>query len=385
MNNISDHSKKLSRRAFLQAGLCGACALGMFALPGIVRSARADSPRKGFTNPRPSEWYKGLENGRIECTLCPVQCQMRPGERGKCRVRENRDGQAYTLAWGNPVLVQTDPVERKPFFHVLPGSRALSVSTAGCPLECRFCEVWDSALAAPEEVHAYDLSPEEVVAHAKSAGARAVSCAFGEPVAFYEYMRDIAKKAKEEGLMNLVHTSGYINREPLEEIAGMIDAVNVDLKGFDESFYREMTGGELSTVKETLRILGKNGVHIEITNLVIQGLNDDPGQVAAMCEWIRDELGAGVPVHFARFYPLYKLANLPPTPVSTLDTVRKTALEAGLEHVYVARVTGHEGENTFCPACGEKIIDRMGFIIEHIHMEDGRCIHCDTEISGKWV
>jgi len=385
MSSNSNHSKNLSRRAFLQAGLCGACALGLSSLPGVLRPARAESPRKGFTNPRPSEWYKGLENGRIECTLCPVQCRLRPGERGKCRVRENRDGQAYTLAWGNPVLVQTDPVERKPFFHVLPGSRALSVSTAGCPLECRFCEVWDMALAAPEEVHAYDLSPEEVVGHAKSAGARAVSCAFGEPVAFYEYMRDIAEKAREEGLLNLVHTSGYINREPLEEIAGLIDAVNVDLKGFDESFYREMTGGELSTVKETLRILGKNGVHIEITNLVIPGVNDDPDQVASMCRWIRDELGPGVPVHFARFYPLYKLANLPPTPVSTLDKVRGTALEAGLENVYVSRVTGHEGENTFCPACGEKVIDRMGFVVEAIHMEDGRCIHCDTKISGKWA
>ena len=377
----------MTRRDFLRAGLCGAVCLGLGAgiQHGLSRTAFAVSPQKGFVNPRPSEWFVPQSGAKIKCTLCPLECRMAAGERGACRVRENRGGQAYSLAWGNPVLVQADPVERKPFFHVLPGSMALSVSTAGCPLACRFCEVWDMALVSPEDVHAYDLPPEEVVALARSVGARSISYAFGEPVVFYEYMRDIAGLAREQGLLNLVHTSGYISMEPLEALAGLIDAANVDLKGFDAAFYRRMTGGDLAVVKRSLRILKARGVHIEITNLVIPGVNDDPAETRAMCEWIRNELGPGVPVHFARFYPLYKLANLPPTPVATLDAARETAMKAGLEHVYVARVTGHTGENTFCPQCGGKIIDRMGFMIEAVRMENGACAHCGAGISGIWA
>ena len=376
---------EMTRRDFMKRGLYGACAICMAGVFGVPRPAYAGAAKKGFVNPKPSQWFSPLSDSALRCTLCPVGCRIPPGKRGKCRVRENRGGQGYTLAYGNPVLVQMDPVERKPFFHVMPGTRALSISTAGCPLECQFCEVWDMALVGPEDVHAYDLPPEKVVAHAKSAGAQSISYAFGEPVVFYEYMYDTAVIAKREGLANLVHTSGYISPEPLRALIDHLDAVNIDVKGFDNDFYRNMVGGEIEPVKAALGMLKQAGIHIEITNLVIPGVNDDMEQVKQMCTWIRNELGAGVPVHFARFYPLYKLSNLPQTPVSTLDKVRDTAREAGLEHVYIARVTGHEGENTFCPHCNEKIIDRMGFVIEAMHLDNGKCTYCGGVVSGKWA
>ncbi len=384
----------LSRREVLRAGAFGICA---FCLAGIGGCALfrdtdeapavedlADVTRKGLIRTKLSPWFSELDNGMVRCELCPKLCELADGERGLCRVRENRGGEGYSLVYGNPVLVQEDPVERKPFFHVLPGSRALSVSTAGCNLACKFCEVWDMALVSPEEVHAYDMPPEKVVEHARAGRLRAVSFAFGEPVVFYEYMTSVAELAKEAGLLNLMHTAGYIRPEPLREIAEKLDAVNFDLKGFDTDFYREYVGGEIDVVLENLKKFHQAGVHIEITNIVIPTLNDDLEKIGEMCKWIISELGADVPLHFARFYPLYRLSALPRTPVSTLERARETALDTGLRYVYLAKVTGHEGENTFCPECGEMVIKRLGFVIEELKLENGACSNCGTALPGLW-
>jgi len=379
-----------SRREFLKAGASG---VGALCLSGIFGCSREPSvpetpsqvAQKGFVRPMRSKWFSLLDNAKVRCELCPKRCELVEGERADCRVRVNLDGVGYTLAYGNPALIQEDPVERKPFFHVIPGSRALSIATAGCNLKCKFCEAWDMTQVTPEEIHNYDMPPETVVAHAQAANVRSISYAFGEPVAFYEYMVAVATLAKEAGLLNLIHTAGYIQEEPLKELSGKLDAVNVDLKGFDPAFYREVVGGELGPVLDTLTLLRDAGVHIEITNIVIPTLNDDMGKISQMCKWIISELGTGVPVHFARFYPLYKLSDLPRTPVSTLDKARNTALDAGLKFVYVARVTGHEGENTFCPGCGETIIKRVGFVIDEIHLENGKCNYCGTDIPGRWA
>jgi len=377
-------SAPAGRREFLKAGAtaaCGAClARAGLRIPG----AQAVSPATGFVRPRPGQWFASAAGNKVHCSLCPWHCVLEPGERARCRVRVNRDGTGHTLAHGNPVLVQEDPVERLPFFHVLPGSRTLSISTAGCNLHCQFCEVWDMALVHPEEVHAYDMPPRAVIEHAQAAQLTSVSYAFGEPVVFYEYMLEIAELAREAGLLNLLQTAAYIEPGPLGRLATLIDAANVDLKGFDPAFYREVCGGELAPVLRSLVALREAGVQLEITHLLIPTLNDDPATIRRMCRWIREALGAGVPLHFARFYPLYKLANLPQTPVSTLDRAREIAMEAGLEYVYVAKVTGHEGENTFCPACGEAVIRRIGFIIDELHLDAGRCGHCGEAIPGRW-
>jgi len=382
---------KLSRRELLTAGLAGICTLGVVGNSGCIPAVarREDQAQEmgglGLVRPIPASWFSERDQSRVACDLCPHRCVLADGQRSRCRVRENRHGVGYTLAYGNPALVQEDPVERKPFFHVVPGSRALSVSTAGCNLACSFCEVWDMALVRPEDVLAYDMSPELVVAHAQVSGVRAISYAFGEPVVFYEYMADIAGLAREAGLLNLIHTAGYIEPEPLRRLSETLDAANVDLKGFDPAFYREYVGGELQPVLDSLRLLRDAGVHVEITNILIPTLNDDMDTIGEMCAWIAGELGAGVPLHFARFYPLYRLAALPRTPVSTLDRARKVALEAGLDYVYIAKVTGHDGENTFCPGCGEAIIKRLGFVIEEIQMEDGSCRYCGRDIPGRWI
>jgi pyruvate formate lyase activating enzyme len=378
---VGDGERRVSRRSLLTA----ACALGIGGLLGAGRQARAQAAELGLLGRRRSPWFEPLGNGAVRCTLCPHGCHLAPGQRGRCRVRENRGGEGYTLAYGNPSLVQLDPVERKPFFHVLPGTRALSVSTAGCPLACKFCEVWDMALVSPEEVYAYELEPAALVEHALTVGATSLSFAFGEPVASFEYLIDAARLARESGLRNLVHTSGYLTAEPVSLMASVVDAVNVDLKGFDAAFYRDLCGAELEPVLETLKRLAAAGVHLEITNLVIPTLNDDIGRMRDMCRWIVRELGPDVPLHFARFYPLYQLANLPPTPVSTLDEARNAAMEEGLRYVYVARVTGHVGENTFCPGCGAEVVSRMGFIVEAVALDGGRCRSCGAEIAGRWA
>ena len=384
----------MNRSAFLKLAACGAICLSMPG--GLVRPTPShgygqilDAPPpnalRGFVNPRPAAWFDRLENNAVRCSLCPHQCTLTPGQRSVCRVRENRDGQGYTLAYANPALIQEDPVERKPFFHVVPGSRALSVSTAGCNLSCKFCEVWDMALVGPEDVHAFDLPPKALLAQARTAGVRSISFAFGEPVVFYEYMRDIARLARAEGLLNLIHTAGYILPEPLRELSELVDAANVDLKGFTPQFYRDVVGGELQPILESLKTLKAAGVHLEVTNVLLPTLNDEMRLIREMCTWIAAELGPDTPLHFARFYPLYRLTALPRTPISTLDAARATAREAGLNFVYVAKATGHEGENTFCPDCGRVVIGRVGFVIDRFDLDQGRCGHCGREIPGLWT
>lgn len=240
------------------------------------------------------------------------------------------------------------------------------------------------ALTGPEDVFAYDMPPEKVVAHAVASNVRAISYAFGEPVVFYEYMADTAELAGKAGLLNLLHTSGYIQPEPLKELTGKIDAANVDLKSFDPAFYRDVVGGRLEPVLESLRLIKKSGVHLEVTNMIIPSLNDDPGLIGGMCEWIKSNLGADVPLHFARFYPLYKLSSLPRTPVSTLDRAREIAVGKGLKFVYIAKVPGHDAENTFCPGCRKIVVKRVGFIVDGVNIEDGACEHCGRKIAGRW-
>lgn len=366
---------------WLGGGIC-AFACGRRGLASA--SLRAQEARKGFVVPRPSPFFTALEGGWLRCDLCPHGCRLAPGERGRCRVRENRGGQGYTLAWGNPSVVLLEPVERMPFFHVVPGSRCFSVATAGCNLECAFCEVWDTALVFPEEVHAFDLPPAAVVERARQVGARSVAFTLGEPVAYFEYMEAVAAQAKEAGLLRLMHSAGFINPAPLDRLIPLLDAVNIDLKGFDAAFYRRVVGGELESVLRTLKRLRAGGLHVEITTLLIPTLNDDLGKVREMCSWVAAELGPDTPLHFSRFYPLYRLANLPPTPVSTLNRAREVARGAGLQYAYVAKVPGHEGENTTCPACRKVVVRRVGFMVEVVEVVEGRCRFCGQKIPGIW-
>jgi pyruvate formate lyase activating enzyme len=299
-------------------------------------------------------------------------------------VRENRNGEYFSLVYGNPAAVNLDPIEKKPFFHVLPSSTSLSLATAGCNLHCKFCQNWEISQARPEEIYSYEVPPDMVVRWAEEMGARSVAYTYTEPTVFYEYMFDTSRLVARAGLLNVMHSNGFINPDPLQELCSHLDAANIDLKGFSDAFYRELCGGLRSPVLKSLRILKRNRVHLEITNLLIPTRNDDMQNIRRMSRWIESELGADTPLHFTRFYPLYKLKSLPPTPVSTLEQARSTAMEEGLEFVYIGNVPGHEGANTFCPRCDRMLIRRAGFMVVENKVKDGACPHCGAPVPGIW-
>ena len=376
---------QMTKRDFLR--FCGTsfCMLSAASLFGLPEISRAQAARKGLIKTKLSPYFTSLEGGEIQCELCPHRCRVAKGKRGICRVRENRDGKYYSLVYGNPCAVHLDPIEKKPFSHVLPGTTSFSLATAGCNFQCKFCQNWEISQVSPEDVYSYEVPPELMVNRAKEIGARSVAYTYVEPTIFYEYMLDICQLTKKAGLLNVTHSNGFINQAPLKNLCKVLDAANIDLKGFTENFYRELCGGELTPVLETLKTLKQEKVHVEITNLVIPTKNDEISVVKEMCLWIKKELGADTPLHFSRFYPLYKLKTLPPTPVSTLDKARAVALSAGLEYVYVGNIPGHEGENTFCPKCKKMIIQRTGYMVGEINVKAGKCKYCGKPIAGIWA
>lgn len=329
-------------------------------------------------------YYEKLNNKVVQCHLCPRYCVIAPGKRGFCGVRENRDGTLYTLSYGKLVAIHIDPIEKKPLFHFLPGTTAYSIATAGCNLRCKFCQNWEISQKRPEEVRYVYIEPADLVKKAKASGAPTIAFTYTEPVIFYEYMLDVAKLAHAEGLKNVMHSDGYVNEEPLRQLAKYLDAANIDLKGFCEDYYVKMSDATLEPVLKSLKILKEEGVHLEITNLVLSGFNDDPENIRKMCQWIKDNLGADTPLHFSRFFPMYKLLALNPTPVETLNKARTIALEVGLKYVYIGNIAGYEAENTYCPKCSRMLIERRGYFILQNNIEDGKCKFCGEKIEGKW-
>jgi pyruvate formate lyase activating enzyme len=378
-------SHQVTKREFLRFCGAGVCTLSALSLFGLPESVRAQRPTKGLVKTKLSPYFTSLDGGEVQCELCPRRCRVSKGKRGFCRVRENRDGKYYSLVYGNPCAIHLDPIEKKPFFHVLPSTSSFSLATAGCNLQCKFCQNWEISQASPEDVYSHDVPPELIVSKAKEMGARSVAYTYVEPTIFYEYMSDIGALVKRAGLLNVYHSNGFINPEPLRNLCKLMDAANIDLKGFSDAFYREVCSGELTPVLETLKTLKQEKVHLEITHLMIPTKNDDMPVLKEMCLWIKRELGAETPIHFSRFYPLYKLKSLPPTPVSTLERARAVALSAGLEYVYIGNVPGHEGENTFCPKCKKMIIQRSGYMVGEVHVKNGKCTYCGKPISGIWA
>jgi pyruvate formate lyase activating enzyme len=382
IDEVERKSLSLSRRHFL--GTTALCALS-WAVRGTPAMAWAQKGKKGLIGPKLSPYFTSLRDGKIQCQLCPRECIVPAGGRGFCGVRENRGGIYYSLVYGNPCAVHVDPIEKKPFYHLLPASTSFSIATAGCNFRCKFCQNWEISQAVPDETYNLELPPEEVVQRAKKAGSRSIAYTYVEPTIFYEYMMDTARLAQKEGILNVYHSNGFINPGPLKDLCKVLAGANIDLKGFTEDFYGNMSMGRLAPVLRTLKILKSAGVHLEVTNLVIPTQNDNPETVRKMCAWIKDELGADTPVHFSRFYPLYKLRNLPPTPVTTLERNRKIALDAGLGYVYIGNVPGHEGERTFCPGCKKVVVWRRGYSIVEINLKQGKCKFCGRPVPGLWA
>jgi len=305
-------------------------------------------------------------------------------ERGFCGNRENRGGKYYVLAYANPCAAHIDPIEKKPFFHFLPGTQAFSISTAGCNLVCKFCQNWQISQFRPEQTENIYLPPDRVVEVAKDRKVTTIAYTYAEPVVFYEYMYDTSIDARREGVRSVMVSAGFINPDPLRKLVKVLDAVKIDLKAFTEKYYHDVCSGELKPVLQTLEVLHEEKIWFEIVYLVVPTLNDSVSEIRQMSQWIMKTLGPDVPLHFSRFYPMYMLKNLPPTPVSTLERLRKTAMDAGIHFVYIGNVPGNPGESTYCPHCGKRLIYRIGYEIIENHLKDGKCPYCGTKIPGVW-
>ncbi len=334
--------------------------------------------------PVEASFYEKLQDESTRCELCFRGCVIPEGERGFCRNRENRDGTLYTLVYNMPCALQVDPIEKEPMYHILPGTFIFCVGTASCNYRCLHCQNWHMSQRSLEELQNYYVTPTQIVDMAVEYGCRTVSFTYNEPTVFFEYMYDIVILAKERGLFAIFHTNGSLNPEPLRHILEYVDGVTVDLKGFTEEFYRDVSSAELDHVLNTLKIIKEEGVWLEVVYLVIPTLNDDPEEIRQMCEWILEYLGSDTPLHFSRFFPAYRLTRLHPTPLETIEQAYEIAREAGLEYVTIGNVPGHKYNSTFCPACGEQLIARTHFEVLLNNIDDGRCGYCGEEIPGIW-
>jgi pyruvate formate lyase activating enzyme len=374
-------------------GLCAGCALASG--PGTDnRAAGADRPATpALSMPAKDEEARFVADARhwdadgdvVTCRLCPRECKVPPDERGYCGVRENRGGKYKTLVYARPCCVNVDPIEKKPLFHFLPGSQAFSLATAGCNIECKFCQNWQTSQVRPEQVESDYLPPARVPELTVKTGARSVAFTYDEPVVFYEYMFDIAAEARRKSLKTVMISNGYIQAKPMKQLLEHLSAVKIDLKSFSEDFYANTCHGHLQPVLETLALIKKAGAWLEIVVLIVPTLNDGAEECRRLAGWVLDRLGPDVPVHFTRFHPIYKLTNLPSTPVETLTRNREIALAAGLHYVYVGNVPGHPGESTCCPGCKRVVIERYGLYAKSRLKPDGACPDCGFKIPGVWA
>ncbi len=324
-------------------------------------------------------------SNQVQCLLCPFKCTLKPGERGVCQVRMNMDGKLISLVYARPATMHVDPIEKKPLFHLYPGSGAFSLATFGCNLGCKFCQNWQLSQTKPEDGTNYYAPPDKIIELAQQKHCQSIAYTYSEPIVFYEYMYDTSVLAKQKGIKNIMVTAGFINPKPMRKLAKVIDAANVDLKGFTEDYYRNICHGALKPVLKTLEICVEENVILEITNLIVTTLNDDMKIIKKMVKWIKKNLGPQIPIHFSRFSPMYKLKNLPPTPVQTLIDAGKTAMDEGMHYVYIGNIYVKDGETTFCPKCGKKLIERYGYTIMTNNMKSNNCPYCKEKIYGLWV
>lgn len=370
----------MRRREFLQTCGLGSCGLVGVGLP----SASAGTEDRRFV--REAAYYERLPENRVRCLVCPRKCVVADGQRGYCRVRENVGGTYYTIVYGRVCARHIDPIEKKPLFHFLPGTTAYSIATVGCNMACKFCQNWEISQEKPENVGAMNLTPDSIADEAKRWGAPTIAYTYTEPTVFYEFMIDSVRAGHKQGVRSVMISAGYINEDPLRELAGELDAIKVDLKAHSQDFYADICSTSLKPVLETIVRVKASGTWLELVNLIIPTLNDTDQGIHRLCRWVLDNIGDEVPIHFTRFYPTYRLKNVPPTPVASVEKAREIALDSGVKFAYVGNVpAGHRGESTYCPSCGAVVVKRVGYSVRSTSIEDGGCAKCGSAIPGVWT
>ncbi len=388
MSDGATKMRPLSKREFLKTCLWGGCAIGLERLLGTAEAAPQAAPwPRGQDDP--GRWsrealYWEAAGGGLRCLKCPNGCVLAEGMTGRCRNRVNAGGKMYSTAYGNPCAVHIDPVEKKPLSHFLPSTQTFSIAAAGCNLRCLNCQNWQISQVSPKETEHADLMPERVVDQCMQAGCASIAYTYSEPTTFYEYAYDTAVLAHRRKIRNIWKSNGYINEAPLRRLCRVIDAANIDLKAFDERVYAELNGGALAPVLRTLKVFREEGVWLEITNLVIPTWTDGEDTIKRMADWLCQSGLRDTPIHFSRFTPMYKLSQLPATPVSVLESAARIARRAGMRYVYIGNVPGHNAENTVCPSCGAMLIERRGFTIVRNALKAGACPGCGERIPGVW-
>jgi pyruvate formate lyase activating enzyme len=397
----------LTRRRFLALGarfalMAGSCHLFPCALP--VSAGSQDLPDARYwagsigekadcvachtdneqTGKLPAQKDYHRKQPIVKCLLCAQECMLKDGERGRCRARINHDGVLKSLVYGRPAAIHVDPIEKKPFYHFLPGSKAFSLGTAGCPLSCRFCQNWEISQARPEDIHTPVYSPEDILTEASRRRSPVIAFTYNEPTVFIEYLTDIGRQGRKQRMKSVLVSCGFMNLRPLDEMCEVLDAIKIDLKGFSPDFYRDVCGAELDPVLRSIKQISRKGVHLEIVNLVVPTLNDSPSMMTRLIEWVAGEIGPDVPLHFTRFHPAYQMLQLPPTPVSTLESAYETAKSKGLHYPYVGNVPSHPGNHTYCPSCGKTVVERTGFFVLSNRITNGKCPFCGLAIAGVW-
>lgn len=338
----------------------------------------------GERSAKKAMFFRKMEGNLVQCELCFRRCTIAEGRRGFCRVRENQKGELRSLVYGKPAGLQIDPIELEPMYHMVPGHKNLCVYTASCNFRCKHCQNWSISQLAPEQIRALKYTPKEIVEETLRQGCQSISHSINEPTVFFEMMYEVARMAKEKGLLTLCHTNGGIASAPMIELLKFLDGVTVDLKSFNPKFYQDIAEAKLEPVLETLKTIRESGKHLEIVNLIIPTLNDDMADIRKMCRWIIANLGKNTPIHFTRFSPQYKMTHLPYTPIKTLEEALEMAKSEGMKYVYVGNVVGHPANSTYCPKCGKKVIERTHFILLKNQVKNGLCPFCKEKIPGVW-
>jgi pyruvate formate lyase activating enzyme len=369
-----------SKREFIKK--CTALSAGLICLPcnKVIPEITAE---RGSIYKREAMFQEETARG-IMCRICPNECVLKEGEISKCNNRKVYKSKLYTLAYGNPCSVNVDPIEKKPLYHFLPGTRAFSIATAGCNLVCLNCQNWTISQTNPEKTRNYDLMPEKVVEECISNGCKSIAYTYSEPMTFYEYVYETAILARKAGIKNIVKSNGYIYPEPLKKLCSVIDAANIDLKSFSETTYLKLSGGKLQPVLDSLKVYRELGIWLEITNLVVPTWTDNLNEIRNMCRWLAENGFEKVPIHFSRFFPIYKLEQLPPTPVDILNKAARIAGEEGMMYVYTGNSPGNEISDTKCPSCKNTLIIRQGFRVASNTLKNGKCDKCGRAIEGVW-